>query len=134
MNTLTTSVLVTDASCSGICDASATVIPSGGTTPYIYSWNSIPVQTNTTATGLCAGTYSIQVTDNNGCVSTSPAIINEPLALTSTMINQVGVDCNGDCDGYAEVSATNGTSPYTYIWDNGETTAQTMVKQQLKHK
>ncbi len=45
----------------------ATAIPSGGTPPYSYLWNTIPAQTNSIASGLSVGMYSVTVTDSNGC-------------------------------------------------------------------
>lgn len=48
----------------------ATVNASGGTPPYSYSWNTNPAQTTATATGLPVGTYTVVVTDSNGCTST----------------------------------------------------------------
>jgi hypothetical protein len=64
------------ATCSSCCDGSATAAPSGGTAPYKYSWNSSPVQTSATATGLCANTsYTVCVTDSLGCVTCSMVAI-----------------------------------------------------------
>lgn len=57
--------LVTDAT-QGNCDGEATVIASGGITPYAYVWNTTPIQTTATATGLCAGDYQVTVTDSEG--------------------------------------------------------------------
>ncbi|WP_294966102.1 gliding motility-associated C-terminal domain-containing protein, partial [uncultured Flavobacterium sp.] len=53
--------------CGGGTTGSATVIPSGGTSPYTYSWDTTPVQTDATATGLKAGTYNVTVKDANLC-------------------------------------------------------------------
>ena len=120
---LTVSGSTTDASCANICDATGTATPSGGTMPYTYSWNTMPVQTSATATGLCDSTYLFQVTDNNGCVYSSNVITGEPLPITSSMINEVGVDCFGDCDGYAEVGPSGGNAPYSFLWSDGQTAA-----------
>ena len=65
-------------SCYNSCDGQATVITSGGTSPYTYAWNTNPVQTNSTATGLCAGTYIVTVTDNNLCITTSAITLTAP--------------------------------------------------------
>jgi hypothetical protein len=43
----------------GNCDGTATANVSGGTAPYTYSWNTTPVQTTATATGLCGNTYYV---------------------------------------------------------------------------
>ncbi|MFH1321751.1 MAG: PKD domain-containing protein, partial [Bacteroidota bacterium] len=118
---LTTSA--TDASCTGVCDGNATITASGGTSPYTYQWDDPGTQTTTIATGLCKGTFIVTVTDANGCIDSSTVFINEPAVLTSSLISEVGVDCNGDCDGYAEVSGTGGILPYTYLWSNGQTAA-----------
>ncbi|PCH95278.1 MAG: hypothetical protein COB85_04675, partial [Bacteroidetes bacterium] len=48
------------------CDGTATATPTGGIQPYVYSWNTSPIQTNATATGLCQGNYSVLVTDDQG--------------------------------------------------------------------
>lgn len=53
----------------------ATVVASGGNPPYSYSWNTTPVQTTQTATGLAIGSYQVFVTDANGCVRTTSVTI-----------------------------------------------------------
>src|SRR4030095_9827375 len=61
--------------CSGQATGSATVTPSGGATPFTYSWTTTPVQTTQTATNLAAGTYTATVTDNNGLTATATATL-----------------------------------------------------------
>ncbi len=51
------------------CTGTATVTPAGGTAPYSYSWNDSQAQLTQTATGLCAGTYTVTVTDNLGATN-----------------------------------------------------------------
>ncbi|MEA3447380.1 MAG: PKD domain-containing protein [Bacteroidota bacterium] len=106
----------TDASCEGTCNGQATVNVTGGTGPFDYEWNTTPVQTSPTATNLCAGSYSVEVTDmTTGCVATSSATINEPPQLD---VHGVKVDpsCNGGCDGEIQLTTFDGTPPYTYTW------------------
>jgi gliding motility-associated-like protein len=67
-----------DASCFGLSDGSATVLATGGSPPYVYSWNTTPAQNNATAINLAAGNYTATVTDNNGCSATTPVQISEP--------------------------------------------------------
>ncbi|MCF8275354.1 MAG: gliding motility-associated C-terminal domain-containing protein [Flavobacteriales bacterium] len=113
----------TNALCFSQCNGSATVTPTGGTAPYTYQWNDPSNQTTATATGLCAGTYSVVVTDANGCISTSTVIITEPqLLVANTTANDVS--CFGECDGTTSVFVTGGTPPYTYQWNdpNNQTT------------
>ena len=68
----------TDESCPNSCDGTATATPTGGTSPYSYSWATTgpPSDTNQTATGLCIGTYTVSVTDSNNCISLDTITIN----------------------------------------------------------
>jgi hypothetical protein len=80
---LTISPLVVNAtstSCSayGSYDGSATASVSGGNATYSYVWNTVPVQTTATATGLPTGEYTVTVTDNKGCIATSTVTVNQP--------------------------------------------------------
>ena len=61
---------------------------SGGTSPYSYSWNSIPSQTTAKATNLYAGSYIVTVTDANNCVGTKSITLTEPTALTLSGVAQ----------------------------------------------
>ncbi len=63
-------------------NGTATVVASGGTPPYTYSWSEPGVGDNTTATGLSAGSYTVTVTDDEGCQATS----------TVTVGNNVGIN------------------------------------------
>ena len=67
---LAASVSATMETGAGNADGTAGVVTSGGTSPYTYSWNSSPVQTNATATGLTTGDYVLDLTDANGCQTT----------------------------------------------------------------
>jgi hypothetical protein len=64
-----------DETCDGVCDGEATVDPSGGDSPYEYAWDDPSGQTTQTATDLCAGTYTVTVTDANGCEGTASETI-----------------------------------------------------------
>lgn len=99
-------------SCAGSCDASATATPSGGGTPYTFSWTG--GQTTSTVTGLCAGGYTVSVTDNTGCVSTATVSFSAPPAITNTMTS-ASASC-GLCNGSATVAAAGGTGALTYSW------------------
>ena len=101
--------------CNSLCNGTATVTASGGTPGYTYVWNTVPVQNTQTATGLCAGNYTVTVTDANGCTRTQTYTITQPTALTATQ-SQVNPTCFGLCNGTGTVVASGGTPGYTYNW------------------
>lgn len=104
----------TNANCSA-SDGSAWVTPSGGTGPYTYQWNDALNQVTDTATALPAGTYTVVVTDANGCTQTAAASVgnNSGFTLTTSGGN---VSCFGGNDGSGTVNVTGGNGPYTYVW------------------
>jgi len=107
----------TNVSCFGLADGDAAVIAGGGAGgTYTYSWNTVPVQTTTTATGLIAGTYIATVTDSNGCSAVDTVIITEPDLLTVTLDSLSDVLCNGGNTGYIDVITAGGTPGYAYVW------------------
>lgn len=114
--TLTTSS--TAVACNGGSNGTATVNASSGTTPYTYQWNTTPVQTSSTATGLTAGNYTVTVNDNAGCQNTITVAVNSQTSVTLTT-SSTNVTCAGGSDGSATVSASGGNTPYTYSWSNG---------------
>jgi hypothetical protein len=117
---LNASVTSTNVSCNGGNDGSAVVIATGGTAPYSYSWNNgCGITSNN---NLAAGTYSVTITDANGCTTTTNVTITEPSELAATT-NNTDVLCNGGNNGSASVNVTGGTAPYTYSWSNGNQTS-----------
>ncbi len=113
------STAVTNALCNG-ANGSATISASGGTAPYTYTWSSGP--TSSVAPTLLAGTYTVKVTDINNCSTTRSVTITQPTTLnTATAVTNVL--CFGNSTGAATVTATGGTSPYSYLWSGAQTTS-----------
>ncbi|MFB6307223.1 MAG: SprB repeat-containing protein, partial [Flavobacteriales bacterium] len=110
-------------SCNGGSDGDAEVSASGGNPPYTYNWSG-GTSNDSVTTNLSAGTYTVDVTDDNGCVSSEDVVITEPNALNTSM-SKNNVTCNGDCDGDATVSVSGGTIPYDYSWNNSSDTTAT---------
>jgi gliding motility-associated-like protein len=115
-----------DVGCFGAATGSATVTATGGTPGYTYLWSTNPQQGGATATNLSAGTYTVTVTDLNGCIDTISVTITQPAtAVSITDISFTQVSCNGGSDGTATVTATGGVGNYTYAWSSGQTTQTT---------
>ena len=104
---LMTNLTATDVSCFDLCDAIVQVTASGGTPSYSYSWSS--GQTSSIEDNLCAGSYSITVTDANGCLTTSTIVISQPNPII------VNITLNG-----TDLVATSGFT--SYQWYNGDGT------------
>lgn len=117
-----------NATCGGVCDGKATATVTGGTAPFKYDWSNGSTTTTSGTTNtiinLCAGTYSVTVTDKNNCVRTSSIIITEPAPLIATT-TKTTITCNGACNGSATVAVSGGTAPYTYLWTPGTPTGNT---------
>lgn len=111
---ITVSVSVVNASC-GASNGSVTAAVSGGTQPFTYSWTPSG-GTAATASGLSAGNYQVTVTDASGCTSTGNATVGNTGGPQLTVASTVDVSCNGGNDGSASVTASGGTSPFTFIW------------------
>lgn len=116
---ITLTVSSTNAAC-GISNGSATVSAGGGTGSISFLWSN--GQTNSTATGLASGTYSVTVTDANNCSNSASTAVGSAGA-PSVAVTTTDVSCSGSNNGTATASVTGGTSPYTYLWSGGQTTA-----------
>jgi len=117
--------------CFGAGDGSAIIIASGGTPGYTYTWNTVPVQTGTTATNLIGGqSYSVGIMDSLGCTQSQNITISQPsdIVLTTT---QTDITCSGFNDGTATVLPSGGTPGYTFTWDANATNQTTATANNL---
>jgi gliding motility-associated-like protein len=110
-----TAITMTPASCNGYNDGTATTTPAGGVGNYTYAWSTTPTQTDSIATNLVAGSYTVTVTDANGCTTTNTVTVTEPNGMTLTM-STTPVTCNSGNDGTTTVVVTGGTGTYSYAW------------------
>ncbi|MBI2967775.1 MAG: T9SS type A sorting domain-containing protein [Bacteroidetes bacterium] len=117
---LVVSVSTTDVTTCGGSDGSATANTTGGTLPYSYQWNTVPPSGGQGASGLAAGTYTVIVTDTNGCAKQATAIVNGVAGTLSVSIIKTDVACPGENDGTATAVVSGGTAPYTYMWSHGQ--------------
>jgi len=101
----------------GATDGQASVSASG-TPPYTYSWSTTPVQTNSTANNLAAGSYSVLVTDGNGCTVTELEVLSDPGAGTFSISSSANIACFGGNEGSATADITGTAGPYIYAWDD----------------
>ncbi len=113
---ITTSSTMPD--CHGGANGTATATVSVTTVePYTYLWSD--GQTTPTARDLAAGTYSVTVTDANGCTAQATVTVDEPDLFVISAISPIisAPSCYGATDGSATMEVTGGTPPYSFIWD-----------------
>jgi hypothetical protein len=114
------SIVKTDISCIGQTNGTATLTPSGGITPYTYSWTGGVTTQN--RTGLATGTYNVTITDINGCTGTTSTTLTNPSAMSVSVTSSTNILCHGNSTGAINITAAGGTAPLTFAWSNGATT------------
>lgn len=117
----TVNSVVSNPKCNASCNGSITLVTSGGTPGsapgYTYAWSSATITGvgTSTVTNLCAGPYTVNITDGNSCVRTQTFnLVNPPpIVLTNTASN---VKCFAACNGSISANASGGTTPLFYNW------------------
>lgn len=108
----------TDAICYTYCDgtAQATVTGGNGFDNYAYSWSAGANSVTADVVGLCAGSFTLTVTDENGCTGEGTVQISEPVLLEIDALAFDPVTCSGDCDGAVMVTDAEAVE---YSYDDG---------------
>jgi hypothetical protein len=109
--TVNLSVAKQNVSCNGSSNGSATANPSGGQSPFTYEWNT--GASTKSISSLTPGTYTVTVTDANGCTKSKSVTITEPTAVEITSID-VQIDPGNPGKYKLTVHATGGTPGYKY--------------------
>ncbi len=108
---------ITNASCATYSDGSIVVNVAGGIPPYNYTWLG---STNQSAvmSGVGEGSYSVTVTDNNGCSLSETYVVVEPNGMTfsDSYVNPTCV--TNPNDGSISIQVSGGLQPYTFQWSN----------------
>ncbi|MDC0201950.1 gliding motility-associated C-terminal domain-containing protein, partial [Flavobacteriales bacterium] len=107
--------------CYGDANGSISLFPSGGSgSNYTYQWDtttSVPNgSTNSSINGLQEATYTVTITDGDGCTETIDYPLIEPDPLTNNFNPIVNASCNGDNDGSIKANISGGTPIYSYSW------------------
>lgn len=117
-STLSGTISSTPTGC-GVCNGSATFSGTGGTPPYTYNWvpSGLAGDGTPVVSALCAGTYTVMVTDALGCTYTAVTSVSNtsPVVVTATSSPST---C-GACNGTVSVYQSGGTGPYLYDLNNG---------------
>jgi gliding motility-associated-like protein len=108
----------TNVSCNGGSNGSAVTAISGGQIPYSYTLNGGSTQSTGTYSNLAAGTYTIEVTDANGCSDTQPVTITQPAVVTLSFVSATAASCSGN-NGSLTVSGAGGTGTLHYTSNGG---------------
>jgi hypothetical protein len=115
-----------NASCNGGTTGSVSLAVTGGTSPYTYSWSKSGGGFSASTkdiSGLSAGTYSVTITDNKGCILVpADIVVGQPSTLTATINSKTDASCYGDANGAIDLLIGGGNSSFTYSWSNGAST------------
>lgn len=105
-------------STAGAGDGSITLLVSGGTMPYAYSWSN--GETTQDIGNLSHGVYQVTVTDFNGCQALSAEIqIMGGACALEVAVNSTPIFCNGDNSGNIRLNVTGAVGDVTVQWSNG---------------
>ncbi|MFK8101045.1 MAG: proprotein convertase P-domain-containing protein, partial [Saprospiraceae bacterium] len=119
---LTTTSAFTNVTCFGGNDGTAVVTPTGGNTPYTYTWSN--ATNDSLAINLAQGNYTVTITDATVCSIEASFTINQPATGVTAVANQSFVGCNTANQGEATAVGSGGTGTnYTYLWSDAQTTA-----------
>ncbi len=116
---LTVSFQASPAVCNGEANGAATVVLNGGTGPFTYAWST--GGSAVTEPDLAAGTYTVTITDSNGCDVFDEVTITEPPLLTLELDTVIHASCPNLPEGSATVIANGGSGTLTISWGNGQT-------------
>lgn len=119
--THTASATVTNVTCPGGNNGSATLSSAGGAPDYYYSVDGVNYSPVNTVGNLPAGTANVYARSGIGsCIVMVPVTVTEPTAF-DVNVNGTGPSCYGGTNGSATITVTEGTAPYTVLWSNGST-------------
>ncbi len=112
---------ITDVSCSGFLDGSATITPSGGNAPYTYAWSGVSSgysSTDRDPSLMPADDYDLTITDKNLCSQLFPGLVTivQPDPIVVTLEDFSEVTCFGGTDGTADITVTGGSPVFTFTW------------------
>jgi len=122
----------TNSTCGG-SDGMATVTVTGGTFPYNYLWNDLLATTDSSVTGLSAGTYTVYVNDDNGCNDSLSIFIDDQGGGTISIDYVNDVLCYEDNDGAIIVTISSGTPDFTFYWSTNDTVITSSYSDTLAH-
>ena len=108
---------IVNVSCAGAANGSVTVSLQGGTAPFNYAWSN--GGTTATISNLTGGTYTVNVSDANGCDFSNSATIVEPSPYSAWEVQTLNPLCPNEAAGSATASISGGTEPYAFLWSNG---------------
>ena len=112
--------MVEDIDCFGNNNGLINLSITGGTAPYKYNWTNGDTTKNISS--LVAGTYSLEVSDMNGCVANYSKELSTPDELAVSLEASSNNLCFGESNGEINISVIGGVAPYRYKWNNGATT------------
>jgi gliding motility-associated-like protein len=119
----TSSKSITNATCGNSDGRIENIAINGGSSPYTYEWrdgSNTVVGSSLDLTGVPSGNYTLNVTDNNGCVDTLGPIPINDIGGPTVDAGSDSTICQGDSLTIGgSPTATGGTSPYSYSWTNG---------------
>lgn len=115
------SVAASNITIPGGSNGSILLTPNGGVSPYFYSWST--GQTTQNLVNLSQGNYYVTASDLNSCQDIQLITLVEDLNPVSVSATSTNVTCNGASTGSATATASGGTTPYSFVWSNGYTTA-----------
>ena len=111
----------TDISCHAGLDGSIQITAQGGTGSYSYAWSEAGLPNTANPENLSAGSYTVTVTDTNGCMAEISTVLSEPDALVLTASYSDVLCANGD-DGAINLQVEGGVELYTFRWNNNAST------------
>lgn len=121
-----TQLTATNPTCFDYNDGEISTLIMGGTSPYSYQWNDDLNQTTPIAYGLIANTYTLTITDANGCEEIVNESLVNPTVLTAQVATIESPLCNEIEDGVINLNVVGGTGTYHYQWNRSDTTATLM--------
>ena len=112
---------LTNVLCNGDSTGAITISVSNGTSPFTFLWSNGAATQN--ISNLKNGSYTVTVTDANGCTNSRSFTITQPTFLSLANVSIVNATC-GQANGSAQLNPSGSVSPYSYLWSDGSTTNQ----------